>query len=56
MPVGNEKSPSNEAYITYNDAVPNSNIVPDAETDTMHIYVGGAIERTTKEGWISLGE
>ena len=53
-PVGDEKSPSNEAYITYNDAIPNSNIVPDAETGIMHIYVGGATERTTEEGWISL--
>ena len=54
-PVGDMNSPSREAYIEYNALIPNSNISYDRSDSTMHIYVGGATQRTTEEGRVSLG-
>ena len=34
----------------------NSDIMYDTEGSAMHIRVGGTTERTTEEGWISLGK
>ena len=43
------------SYINWDDiSVPNSNIKYEKSKEVMHINVGGATERTTKEGWISL--
>lgn len=50
-----------DAHISYtnwdgfSDSAPNTNVTHDAQNGVMHIHVGGATERTTKEGWISLG-
>ena len=54
-PVGDMNSPSSEAHINYSSRIPNSDITYDASNRTMHIYVGAATQRTTEEGWISLG-
>ena len=54
-PVGDMNSPSSEAYIDYNALIPNSNISYDRSDSTVHIYVGGATQRTTEEGRVSLG-
>ena len=54
-PVGDMNSPSSEAYINYSSLIPNSNITYDTSNGTTHIYVGATTQRTTEEGWISLG-
>ena len=48
-----------EAYISYTNydgrsSVPNTGVEYDSKEGSMHIYVGGATQRTTNEGWISL--
>lgn len=53
-PVGEGNSPSTEAHIDYSKVISNSDIIPDAKASVIHIYVGGATERTTEEGRISL--
>ena len=54
QPIGNENSVAKQVYIDYNNFIPNSNVIPDLKSGTMDIYVGGATERTTKEGWVDL--
>ena len=59
-PVADGRMHPVDAHISYtnydgSDSAPNSNIVPDTNSGVIHIYVGGATERTTEEGWISLG-
>ncbi len=60
-PVADGGMQPTEAHISYTNwdgfsaSAPNSNITYDTEDSAMHIRVGGTTERTTKEGWISLG-
>ena len=48
-----------EAHISYTNhdgrpSVPNTSVEYDSKEGSIHIYVGGATQRTTEEGWISL--
>lgn len=60
-PVADSRSEPTEVHISYENwdggpSVPNSNIIPDLETGTIHIHVGRATERTTEEGWVGLNK
>ncbi len=60
-PVADGSKKPVDAYLNYSNydgsgSAPNSNLIYDRVDSAMHIYVGGATERTTEEGWISLSK
>ena len=60
-PMADGSRQPTDAHISYTNwdgvsaSAPNTDIIYDKADSAIHIYVGGATERTTKEGWISLG-